>query len=99
MMPRIGTDTISRVGKMKVQGLGHILHQTNARHSSQMKSKSIASEKTISKPDSFFQSTVSDDREKLLQTIKNRVKSGFYSSNAVAEDLSHGFAKILDESV
>lgn len=84
---------------MKVQGLGHILHQTNAKHSSQMKSKSVASDKVLSQPDRFVQSTLSDDREQLLQTIKNRVKSGFYSSNAVAEDLSHGFAKILDESV
>jgi hypothetical protein len=64
-----------------------------------MKSKSVASDKVLSQPDRFVQSTLSDDREQLLQTIKNRVKSGFYSSNAVAEDLSHGFAKILDESV
>jgi hypothetical protein len=84
---------------MKVQGLGHLLHQTNAKQNSQMKSKSIASEKAISKSESFIQSALSEDRELLLQTIKNRVKSGFYSSNAVAEDLSHGFAKILDESV
>ncbi len=84
---------------MKVQGLGHILHQANSKHSSQVKSKSMASEKALSQSDSFVQSSSSDDRELLLQIIKNKVKSGFYSSNAVAEDLSHGFAKILDESV
>jgi hypothetical protein len=99
MMPRIGTDTISRVGKMKVQGLGHMLHQINAKQNSQLKSKTILSANATSGADSFAQSSLSDDRDKLLQIIKNKVKAGFYSSNAVADDLSHGFAKILDESV
>lgn len=83
---------------MKVQGFGRMLHQTNIKQSSQVKSKTIASE-NVSHADSFVQSTVPDEREKLLQSIKSKVKSGFYSSNAVAEDLSHSFAKILDESV
>jgi len=86
-------------GKMKVQGFGHMLHQINAKQNSQLKSKTISSANATSRTDSFVQSTSSDDRDKLLQTIKNKVKSGFYSSNAVADDLSHGFAKILDESV
>ncbi len=84
---------------MKVQGLGQVLHQVNTKQNPQLKSKMISSAKAPTNPDSFVQSTSSDDREKLLQAIKNKIKSGFYSSTAVAEDLSHGFAKILDESV
>lgn len=84
---------------MKVQGLGHMLHQTNAKQHSQLKSKTMQSAKSILRADSFVQSTIPDDREILLQAIKNKIKAGFYSSNAVADDLSHGFAKILDESV
>ncbi|NLD94818.1 MAG: hypothetical protein GX639_19350 [Fibrobacter sp.] len=84
---------------MKVQGFGQLLHQVNAKQNSQLKSKMVSSAKAAASPDSFVQSASSDDRELFLQAIKNRVKSGFYSSAAVAEDLSHGFAKILDESV
>ena len=39
------------------------------------------------------------ERAELLQKIKNKVKTGYYNSESVLEDLSHGFAKALDQSV
>ncbi|MBN1577252.1 MAG: hypothetical protein JW913_11910 [Chitinispirillaceae bacterium] len=38
-------------------------------------------------------------RRELLDTIKHRIKSGFYNSEAVIDDLGHGFAQALDETL
>ncbi len=40
-----------------------------------------------------------DDRRALLKSIKSKIKSGFYNSDAVLDDLSHGFASALDQTV
>jgi len=88
---------------MFVQGLGHSF-QLSAKQNPLIKSKStsIESAKGVKHSDSLEKNSLlsSDpEREKTLQSIKSKIKSGFYSSNAVIEDLSHGFAKILDESM
>jgi hypothetical protein len=38
-------------------------------------------------------------RSELLKTIKKRIKSGFYSSETVIDDLGHGFAQALDHTL
>jgi hypothetical protein len=86
---------------MYVQGLGHL---------SQINSKSLGSVKTkkdvfsdnpreVSKDTVTLSSASDSDREALLQKIKNKIKSGYYNSDAVLDDLSHSFAKVLDESM
>jgi hypothetical protein len=40
-----------------------------------------------------------EDRSALLSSIKNKINRGFYNSDAVLEDLSHGFASALDQTV
>jgi hypothetical protein len=40
-----------------------------------------------------------DERANLLSTIRNKVKSGFYNSDSVLEDLGHCFAKVLDQNI
>jgi hypothetical protein len=39
------------------------------------------------------------DRDKLLRSIKSKIKGGFYNSEAVLDDLSHSMAKIFDQSL
>jgi hypothetical protein len=86
---------------MYVQGLGHSV-QLNSKQNVSMKAKAQASSLGKAQPqtNSFESSrTAESDRDALLQKIKGKIKSGFYSSDAVMEDLSHGFAKILDKNV
>jgi hypothetical protein len=40
-----------------------------------------------------------DTRTELLSKIKKRINSGFYNSEAVIEDLGHGFAQALDQTL
>jgi hypothetical protein len=66
-----------------------------------MKAKGQTSNQGKMQPqsDSFESERITEsDRDILLQKIKGKIKSGFYTSDAVLEDLSHGFAKILDEN-
>lgn len=37
-----------------------------------------------------------DERKKRLASIKKKIKSGYYNSDEVAEDLSESFAKVFD---
>jgi hypothetical protein len=84
---------------MYVQGLGHSV-QLNSKQNVSVKAKAQAPGLGKAQPqtDSFENPrTAESDRDALLQKIKGKIKSGFYT--AVMEDLSHGFAKILDENV
>lgn len=86
---------------MYVQGLGQSA-QLNSKLNVSMKAKGQTSNQDKAQPQSdCFESarTTDSDREALLQNIKGKIKSGFYTSDAVMEDLCHGFAKILDENV
>lgn len=38
-------------------------------------------------------------RSELLASIKQRIKSGFYNSESVIDDLGHGFARALDPTL
>lgn len=40
-----------------------------------------------------------ENRSELLRLIKSRIKAGFYSSDAVIDDIGHGFAQALDQSL
>lgn len=36
------------------------------------------------------------ERAELLQKIRQKIQSGFYNSDSVLEDISHGLAKAID---
>ena len=38
-------------------------------------------------------------RTKLLKSIKKKVKSGYYNSNEVIDEISHTFAKVFDKTL
>ncbi|MBN1307248.1 MAG: hypothetical protein JXA18_04990 [Chitinispirillaceae bacterium] len=38
-------------------------------------------------------------RKKLLDSIKRRIEAGFYNSETVIDDLGHGFAQALDQTL
>jgi hypothetical protein len=41
--------------------------------------------------------TGSEDRKALISTIRNRIKTGYYNSEEVVDDLGNSFAKVLDK--
>jgi anti-sigma28 factor (negative regulator of flagellin synthesis) len=83
---------------MFVQGLG--LLSMNIKQQKSYRSEKTASSKEHSAVQhANTRSTNTTDRTELLQKIKDKIQSGFYNSDAVLEDLSHGFAKVLDENV
>jgi hypothetical protein len=38
------------------------------------------------------------DRASYLDQIRKKIKAGFYNSDSVVDDISHGFANALDQS-
>jgi hypothetical protein len=38
-----------------------------------------------------------DERSELLANVRKRIKSGYYNSNDVIDDLGESFAKVLDK--
>lgn len=81
---------------MFVQGLGH---KTQVPIQA-VKKTSLGSKPKAAKSDSveISFSSPDTDRNLLLKKIKGQIKTGFYNSESVIEDLSHGFAKALDQS-
>lgn len=39
------------------------------------------------------------EREKFLESIKAKIREGFYNTENVIDDLSHGFAEALDQTI
>ena len=39
------------------------------------------------------------DRTKLLKSIKRKIKSGYYNSNEVIDEISDAFAKVFDKTL
>jgi anti-sigma28 factor (negative regulator of flagellin synthesis) len=50
----------------------------------------------IDKKDTYEPSKT-EDRNELLKSIKKKIKSGFYDSKKVAEDLSESFADVFNQ--
>lgn len=80
---------------MLVQGLGQTSYQ-NSRCSIENRTNIDGEVNTLKKSES---NDNADERANLLLKIRNRIKSGFYNSESVLEDLGHGFAKVLDQSI
>ena len=53
-----------------------------------------SSDKVVKKD--TYEPAKTDGRKKLLSSIKRKIKSGYYSSDEVTEDLSESFAKIFN---
>jgi hypothetical protein len=84
---------------MNVQGLGHTNHaESRSANSSKAKVlKSGGSKAVFSIADKVELTSTSTDRNEFIQQVKNKVKTGYYATESVMEDLSHGFAKILNQ--
>jgi len=78
-----------------IQGLGAYEMNKLSRH---QKAKVQAAHKSEVK-DTFESSKTpdSEERKKLLETVAKRVKSGYYNSADVVDDLGESFAKIFDK--
>ncbi|MCU0608969.1 MAG: hypothetical protein MUF22_04285 [Chitinispirillaceae bacterium] len=87
---------------MNIQGLGLIGH-SDSRPGAPVKARRARETEAGEEKSPLFQisdtfeSQAPQDRSALLDAIRDKIKSGYYKSEQVDEDLSHGFAKILDE--
>jgi hypothetical protein len=84
---------------MNVQGLGHA-NQTEPRPANKAKAKASKSDgvkPVFSISDKLELSTNASERTDFIQQVKQKIKTGYYSTDTVMEDISHGFAKILNQ--
>jgi hypothetical protein len=84
---------------MLVQGLGLINRSepkagnaSNAKGSNKEQKKSL-----FQTSDTFEPSTATPERSELLKLIKKQIGAGYYNSDAVLEDLSYGFANVMNQ--
>lgn len=87
---------------MHIQGWG----LKNAAHQSAMLSRNTTRGgkrdsplSDIIKEDSVSSESDTGDRAELLNKIQQKIRSGFYNSDAVIEDLGFGFAQALDRTL
>ena len=84
---------------MYIQGMGPINHAASKPPNA---SKTRVSGESVPKAqfkvsDTYESSADSAERKEFLLAVKKKIKSGFYNTEPVIEDLSHGFAKILNQ--
>jgi hypothetical protein len=84
---------------MNVQGIGHTNHAESrpANIAKARASKSGAAKPVFSFSDKLELSVTTTERIDLIQQVKQKIKTGYYSTDTVMEDLSHGFANILNQ--
>jgi hypothetical protein len=84
---------------MNVQGIGHTNHaETRPANTAKVRaSKSGAAKPVFSISDKVELSNNAAERTDFIQQVKQKIKTGYYSTDTVMEDLSHGFAKILNQ--
>lgn len=86
---------------MYIQGLG-TTYQAATKPAAPLRDRSAkqggAASHTLFSPvsDTYESSQDPAERKQLMQEIRNKIRSGFYNTEPVIEDLSHGFAKILN---
>lgn len=84
---------------MIVQGLGL---QRSAQAGTSLRSlkggqNMATGEAKIKEKDTVELSSSGIERAELLLKIRQKIQSGFYNSEAVLDDISHGLAKALDQ--
>ena len=84
---------------MMVQGIGHTNH-ADSRPPNMAKArvpKSGGAKPVFSISDKVELSATPAERTDFIQQVKQKIKTGYYSTDSVMEDISHGFAKILNQ--
>jgi hypothetical protein len=44
-----------------------------------------------------FEPSDAPERKELILSVRKKIRTGYYNSEPVLEDLSHGFAKVLNQ--
>ncbi|NLP01518.1 MAG: flagellar biosynthesis anti-sigma factor FlgM [Fibrobacter sp.] len=85
---------------MRIQGPGHITSlESKARFSPKKNPKVNPGKEKFPQVDTVEIRNTGVIRADLLEEIKKKINSGFYNSDSVLEDLSHGFAKTMGQSL
>jgi hypothetical protein len=80
---------------MYVQGLGQIA-AAGINHQPVNRTRDGAKQPVFKIPDAYEPSSA-PERKELIQDIKKKISAGYYNSEKVADDLSYGFANILNQ--
>jgi hypothetical protein len=80
---------------MNVQGLGQIA-VTGYKSLPVTRNKDEVKKPHFKISDTFEPSNTSE-RKELLQEVRNKINAGYYNSEKVADDLSYGFANVLNQ--
>jgi hypothetical protein len=80
---------------MNVQGLGQMA-ATGLKPVPVSRNRDEAKKPQFKIADTFEPSSAAE-RAELLQEIKKKINTGYYNSEKVADDLSYGFANVLNQ--
>jgi hypothetical protein len=83
---------------MFVQGLGPAF-QTELKPDTALKDKAAGNpkKKSLFAVSDSFEPSDTPERKAFIQSVRNKIRSGFYNTEPVLEDLSHGFAQVLNQ--
>jgi anti-sigma28 factor (negative regulator of flagellin synthesis) len=80
---------------MYIQGLGQLTATVlKPVHESK---NGDGTKKSLFKIVDAYEPSGTQDRTELIREIKKKISAGFYNSDKVADDLSYGFASILNQ--
>ena len=84
---------------MYVQGSGQTFGSIVSRSYESRKERKASDDAQRSRFDTsdVYEPAPSEDRLALLAEIKRKISNGFYNSDAVADDISYGFATTLNQ--
>lgn len=82
---------------MHVQGVGRINYtDASTKKSPKPKSPKANAKAAVAITDSF-QPSAAPERTELLSQVRKKIGSGYYNSDSVLDDLSHGFADVFNK--
>ena len=85
---------------MYVKGLGHYSSiEPEAKLTLKKASHTQTRKEIFSVNDTVEISNMESTKTVLLEQIREKIKTGFYNSESVLEDLSHGFAKSMGQGL
>ena len=83
---------------MQILGLGSINHtDSKSANASKMKVPKEAAKKSSFQISDTYKPSETAERTDLIQQVKKKIGTGYYNSESVIDDISYGFADILNQ--
>ncbi len=81
---------------MTIQGLDKLLLSATEKVERKKTGKRKTGLNGPEQPEGDTEASGSPERAELMKSVKQKIKSGYYNSDEVLDDLSHGFASALN---